>query len=58
MGFALANCDWLGRTIAFYQVFFPTGEGGFGQMMYRSQKGDFRTPGMDFVHLLIFLAAR
>ena len=21
-GFALANCDWLGRTIAFYQVFF------------------------------------
>ena len=22
VGFALANCDWLGRTIAFYQVFF------------------------------------
>ena len=21
-GFALTNCDWLGRTIAFYQVFF------------------------------------
>ena len=21
-GFALANCDWLGRTLAFYQVFF------------------------------------
>ena len=21
-GFALANRDWLGRTIAFYQVFF------------------------------------
>ena len=35
-GFALANCDWLGRTVAFYQVFFPAGEGGFGQMMYRS----------------------
>ena len=32
----LANCDWLGRTIVFYQVFFPAGEGGFGQMMYRS----------------------
>ena len=26
----------LGRTIAFYQVFFTAGEGGFGQMMYRS----------------------
>ena len=24
-GFALANCDWLGRTIAFYQVFFKQG---------------------------------
>ena len=35
-GFALANCDWLGRTIAFYQVFFSAGEGGFGQMVYRS----------------------
>ena len=21
-GFTLANCDWLGRKIAFYQVFF------------------------------------
>ena len=26
-GFALANCDWLGRTIAFYQVF--SGRGGW-----------------------------
>ena len=25
VGFALANCDWLGRTIAFYQVFFQQG---------------------------------
>ena len=24
-GFPLANCDWLGRTIAFYQVFFQQG---------------------------------
>ena len=24
-GFALTNCDWLGRTIAFYQVFFQQG---------------------------------
>ena len=35
-GFALANCDWLGRTIAFYQVFFQQGRVAFGQMMYRS----------------------
>ena len=24
-GFAVANCDWLGRTLAFYQVFFQQG---------------------------------
>ena len=24
-GFALANCDRLGRTVAFYQVFFQQG---------------------------------
>ena len=58
-GFALANCDWLGRTIAFYQVFFPAGEDGFGQMMY--QKGRPGLPGWIFFVLcpgLIFLAAR
>ena len=27
---------------------FPAGEGGLGQMMYRSQKGHPRTPGMEF----------
>ena len=61
-GFALANCDWLGRTIAFYQVFFPAGKGGFGQMMYRSPE---RSPQdsrdrLFFVQCpgLIFLAAR
>ena len=36
LGFSLANCDCLGRTIAFYQVFFSAGKGGFKQMMYRS----------------------
>ena len=56
----LANCDWLGRTIVFYQVFFPAGEGGFGQMMYRSPE---RSPqdSRDGFFLqcpdLIFLAA-
>ena len=38
----------LGRAIAFYQVFFSAGEGGFGQMMYRSLEGHLRTPGMEF----------
>ena len=37
----------LGRAIAFYQVFFTAGEGGFGQMMYRSPEGHPRTPGME-----------
>ena len=30
-GFALANCDWLGRTIAFYQVFFQQGRVALGK---------------------------
>ena len=31
VGFALANCDWLGRTIAFYQVFFQQGRVALGK---------------------------
>ena len=30
-GFALANGDWLGRTIAFYQVFFQQGRVALGK---------------------------
>ena len=30
-GFALANCDWLGRTLAFYQVFFQQERVAFGE---------------------------
>ena len=30
-GFALANCDWLERTIAFYQVFFQQGMVALGK---------------------------
>ena len=30
-GFALTNCDWLGRTIAFYQVFFQQGRVALGK---------------------------
>ena len=40
---------------------FLAGEGGFGQMMYRSPEGHLRTPGMDFFVQcpgLISLAAR
>ena len=42
------NYVWLGITIAFCQVFFPAGEGGFGQMVYRSPEGHPRTTGMAF----------
>ena len=31
-GFALANCDWLGRTIVFYQVFFQQGRVALGKL--------------------------
>ena len=31
VGFALANCDWLGRTIAFYQAFFQQGRVALGK---------------------------
>ena len=52
----------LGRTIAFYQVFFTAGEGGFGQMMYRSleQSPQESRDGYYFVQCpgLVFLAAR
>ena len=30
-GFALANCDWLERTIAFYQEFFQQGRVALGK---------------------------
>ena len=38
-GFALANCDWLGRIIAFYQVFFQQGRVALGKWFIGSQKG-------------------
>ena len=60
-GFALANCDWLGRTIAFYQVFFQQGRVALGKWCIGPQKGHPRTPGMDFFVQCpgpIFLAAR
>ena len=47
-GFALANCDWLGRTIAFHQVFFQQGRVALGKWCIGSQKGKPKTPGMDF----------
>ena len=54
-GFALANCDWLGRTIAFYQVFFQQGRMALGKWCIGTQKGHPsppppppKTPGMDF----------
>ena len=60
-GFALANCDWLGWTIAFYQVFFQQGTVALGKWCIGPQKGHIRTPGMEFFLEcpgLIFLAAR
>ena len=60
-GFALANSDWLGRTIAFYQVFFQQGRVALGKWCIGPQKGHLRTPGMDFFVQcpgFIFLAAR
>ena len=47
-GFALANCDWLGRTIAFYQVFFQQRRVALRKWCIGPQKGHLRTPGMDF----------
>ena len=47
-GFALANCDWLGRTIAFYQVFFQQERVAFGKWCIGPQKDHPRTPGMEF----------
>ena len=38
-GFALANSDWLGRIIAFYQVFFQQGRVALGKWCIGSQKG-------------------
>ena len=48
MGFALVNCDWLGRAIAFYQVFFQQGRVALGKWCIGPQKGHPRTPWMDF----------
>ena len=47
-GFALANCDWLGRTIAFHQVFFQQGRVALDKWCIGPQKGHARTPGMNF----------
>ena len=46
-GFAPANCDWLGRTIAFYQVFFQQVRLALGKWCIGPQRGHPRTPGMD-----------
>ena len=43
-GFALSNCDWLGRTTAFYQVFFQQGRVALGKWCIGPQKGHPRTP--------------
>ena len=45
--FALASCDLLGKTIAFYQVFFQQGRVASGKWCIGPQKGHPRTPGMD-----------
>ena len=37
--FDLANCDWLGRIIAFYQVFFQQGRVALGKWCISTQKG-------------------
>ena len=53
MGFALTNCDCLGRTIAFYfafYVFFQRGRVALGKLCMGPQKGHPRTPGMHFFH--------
>ena len=42
------NCDWVGRTIAFYQVFFQQGRVALGKWCIGPQKGHPRTPGMEF----------
>ena len=38
----------LGRSIAFYQVFFQQGRVALGKWCFGPQKGHLRTPGMDF----------
>ena len=51
----------LGKTIAFYQVFFQQGRVALGKWCICPQKGHLRTPGMEFFVQcsgLIFLAAR
>ena len=48
MGFALANCDWLRRTIAFHQVFFQQGRVALGKWCIGPQKGHLRTPQREF----------
>ena len=48
ISFALANCYWLGRTIAFYRVFFQQEKVALGKWCIGPQKGHPRTPGMDF----------
>ena len=63
--FITGHSDWLGRTIAFYQVFFQRGRVALGKWCIGPQKGcqkgHLRTPGMDFFVQcpgFIFLAAR
>ena len=73
-GFALANCDWLGRTIAFYQVFFQQGRVALGKWCIGPQKGhpglprdgvflyssqaSFSWPGVDLARLLRWACSR
>ena len=46
--FITGHSDWLGRTIAFYQVFFQQGRVVLGKWCVGPQKGHPRNPGMEF----------
>ena len=46
--FITGHSDWLGRTVAFYQVFFQQGRVALGKWCIGPLKGHPRTPGMEF----------
>ena len=46
--FITGRVERVGRTIAFYQVFFQQGRVALGKWCIGPQKGHLRTPGMDF----------
>ena len=49
-GFALANCDWLGRTIAFYQVFFQQGRVALGKLCIGPRGGGARLTESSYIY--------